>query len=105
MSLAWTLLLLASFTEALWGLSMKQIHLKFSISMIFVIICLSACDITLLSFAMRKIPAGIAYAVWSGLGLIGVAIGGTIFFKEVLTLQQLFFFVVILVGIVGLKLT
>jgi len=56
-----------------------------------------------LSIAMRSLPLGVSYAIWTGIGTIGVAIVGIIWLGESANLWKLFFIGLILVGIVGLK--
>lgn len=59
----------------------------------------------LLAFAMTRIPMGVAYAVWSGLGIVAIAAIGWIVFRQSLTLTQMAFMALILVGAIGLNLT
>jgi quaternary ammonium compound-resistance protein SugE len=62
-------------------------------------------NIILFSFAMRKIPASTAFAVWMALALVGAKIVEVAWFKESFSWANLFFVVLILVGIIGLKTT
>ena len=55
--------------------------------------------------ALRALPIGSAYAVWTGIGTIGTAIVGIVWFAEAATLARLAFIGLIVVGIAGLKLT
>ncbi len=57
-----------------------------------------------LSVAIRRIPVGIAYAVWSGLGTLIVAAGGVILFKEEITLLRLVSTMLVVAGVAGLYL-
>lgn len=59
----------------------------------------------LLAFAMTRIPMGVAYAVWSGLGIVAIAAIGSIVFRQSLTLAQAGFMALILIGAIGLNLT
>ena len=58
----------------------------------------------LLSFAMRSIPVGTAYAVWTGIGAVGVAVLGMAIFGESRDLMRVICLLLIVSGIVGLKL-
>ena len=58
-----------------------------------------------LSVAVRRIPVGTAYAVWSGLGTLIVVVGGVLLFKEPVTLQRLLSAGFIVAGVSGLYLT
>src|SRR3546814_5680131 len=67
-------------------------------------IILSFVNMGLLALAMRGIPAGTAYAVWTGLGAVGVIIGGMIFFGDTVSGVQAAFMALIVIGVVGTKL-
>ena len=54
--------------------------------------------------AMRVIPVGVAYAVWSGVGITAIAIIGLLFFQQKLSALQIIFILMIIVGAVGLRL-
>jgi small multidrug resistance pump len=66
--------------------------------------CYSVC-FWALSFVLAKIPVGVAYAIWSGLGIVGITVVGWLVFKQSLGWQQLAFIGLIVVGAVGLNLT
>ena len=53
--------------------------------------------------SLAEIPIGTAYAVWTGIGIVGTIIVGILFFKEPLTLWRLFFLATLIGSIVGLK--
>lgn len=55
--------------------------------------------------AIKTIPVGVAYAVWSGLGLVGIAVLSQMFFEQKLSPAQIGFMGLILIGAVGLNLT
>lgn len=55
--------------------------------------------------ALKTIPIGTAYAIWSGIGILAITIIGAFFFKERLELLQYGFITLILIGAVGLRLT
>ena len=59
----------------------------------------------LLAFAMTRIPMGVAYAVWSGVGIVVIATIGWIVFRQHLSWTQAGFMALILVGAIGLNLT
>jgi quaternary ammonium compound-resistance protein SugE len=59
----------------------------------------------LLSIAMKQMPLGTAYAVWTGIGAVGSVIAGILLFKEPAAAVRLLCMILILVGIAGLKLT
>ena len=57
----------------------------------------------LLGYAVRDLPIGTAYAVWTGIGAVGTATLGIVLFDEPATAARLVFILVIVVGIVGLR--
>ncbi|EWS80552.1 DMT family transporter [Brachybacterium phenoliresistens] len=57
-----------------------------------------------LSVALKRIDVGIGYAVWAGIGAVGAAVLGPVFFDETLTLAKGFWLAVIIAGVVWLKL-
>lgn len=62
-------------------------------------------SVVLLGWAMRSLPVGTAYAVWTGIGAVGTVILGIVLFHESATAARLLCVALILAGIVGLKLT
>jgi quaternary ammonium compound-resistance protein SugE len=61
-------------------------------------------SVVLLALAVRTLPLGTAYAVWTGIGTAGAVLLGIMLFQEPATLARLFFVGLIVAGIVGLKL-
>lgn len=59
----------------------------------------------LLAFAMTRIPVGVAYAVWSGIGIVAIATIGWLVFRESLSAIQIGCIAMILIGAIGLNLT
>lgn len=99
----WFILLLAGLCEVLWAVAMNYAEgfTKLVPSIITVIgYILSA---ILLSAALKNLPLGTAYAVWTGIGIVGTSLFGVLLFHEKLTLPQVICILMILVGIVGLK--
>lgn len=102
--MAWVYLFIAGLTEIAWAIGMKQSEgftrlwpSVFTLGMIGV-------SLLLLSLALRGIPIGTAYAVWAGIGTVGTAVAGILFFSESTDLLRLASIGLIAVGIVGLKL-
>lgn len=104
MSVYWIVLLIACAVEIAWAISLKLLQQHFNAWMVSLSAVLTVLNMALLSFAMRGIPVGTAYAVWTGLGAAGIAIIGILFFGDALTLPRLVFLGVIIVGVAGLKL-
>ncbi len=101
--MAWLILGIAVVTEIIWALSLKWAAMHSSWSASAVPIVLSFVNMGLLALAMRGLPAGTAYAVWTGLGAVGVTIFGTIFFGERINGVQAGFIALIIIGVVGTK--
>jgi quaternary ammonium compound-resistance protein SugE len=99
----WFILIIAGIFEISWavGLKYSQGFTKLWPS-IFTIITM-VLSMLLLAFAVKGIPLGTAYAIWTGIGAIGTAILGIILFNESSEFIRLFFIFIIVVGIAGLK--
>jgi quaternary ammonium compound-resistance protein SugE len=102
--MAWVILAIAVFTEICWALSLKWAATIGSWQASAVPISLSFLNMALLAFAMRGISAGTAYAIWTGLGAVGVIIGGIFWFGEKVNGVQIGFMTLIVIGVVGTKL-
>ena len=101
----WLALFTAVVTEIIWGLSLKWAPTTSRPLVASLIpIVLSFLNMGLLSYAMRFLPAGLSYALWTGLGSIGVAVGGMLFFQDRISLPQAGFMLLILVGSIGARL-
>lgn len=103
MSIHWIVLLIAVITEVLWALSLKAAQTNPGFLTIGSSVALTATNMVLLSYAMRGIPVGTAYAVWTGLGAIGVVAAGIVLYSDPMSLKRLLFMAVIIFGVVGLK--
>ena len=64
-----------------------------------------AASMFLLALAVRKIPLGTGYAVWTGIGAVGTAVFGIVLFAESASVARLLFIAMIVAGILGLKAT
>lgn len=99
----WIYLLIAGIFEVLWALGLKLSNgfsqIIISILTIFGMIA----SFYFLSIALKNIPLGTAYAIWTGIGTLGTVILGVILFGEPLNFLRLICICLILFGIVGLK--
>jgi quaternary ammonium compound-resistance protein SugE len=102
---AWLLLFSAGLLEIVFAISLKynQGFTKLWPSIITVLSALGSFG--LLMWAIKTLPIGTAYAVWTGMGAVGVAILGIILFKESVDLYRLLSITLVIAGIIGLKLT
>ncbi|MEI6543587.1 MAG: quaternary ammonium compound efflux SMR transporter SugE [Methylococcales bacterium] len=103
--MAWLLLFSAGFVEIIFALSLKY-NEGFTKLWPSIITALSGIgSFGLLMWAIKTLPLGTAYAVWTGIGAVGVAILGIFLFKESVDWMRLVSIGLVIVGIVGLKLT
>ncbi|GIG91299.1 quaternary ammonium compound efflux SMR transporter SugE [Plantactinospora endophytica] len=101
--MAWLILILAGLLEVVWALALKQTH-GFTRLGPTVLACSTALlSFVLLSLALRSLPVGTAYAVWVGVGAVGVTLAGIVALGESLSPARLAFVALIAIGIVGLK--
>lgn len=105
MNIYWMVLFLAVVVEIGWALSLKFIYSDAPFWPIVACVVLTLVNIILLSYAMKGIPVGTAYAVWTGLGAVGIAICGMIWFGDPFTYPRVAFMAMIVVGVIGLKLS
>lgn len=102
--MAWLWLFAAGICEIVWAVGLKQSHgfTRFWISVWTIAVMLLS--FILLSQAMRHLPLGTAYAVWTGIGAVGTVLFGIFFLHESHDLPRLVCLTLIVAGIVGLKL-
>jgi quaternary ammonium compound-resistance protein SugE len=100
----WLILIIAGLFEVAWAIGLKYTEgfSKFWPS-VFTIVCMII-SMTLLAYAVKHLPIGTAYAIWTGIGAVGTAILGIILFNESKEFIRVFFILLIVIGIVGLKL-
>jgi quaternary ammonium compound-resistance protein SugE len=101
--MAWVYLVLAGICEIVWAIGLKYSNgfTRFWPSVWTIAIMLLS--FVLLSQAMRTLPLGTAYAMWTGIGAVGTAIYGMIYFNESRDWPRLICIALVIVGIVGLK--
>ena len=102
--MAWAWLLLAGLLEVVWAIGLKYTDgfTRLVPSAITGVAMIGS--VYFLALAVRAIPIGTAYAVWTGIGAVGVAILGMILFDEPKTLLRAASILLIIAGIAGLKL-
>jgi len=102
---AWIILTLAGLLEVCWAIGLKYTQgFTKPLPSIFTLICLSL-SMYLLAKATEVLPIGTAYAIWVGIGALGASIVGILFLNESASLARISFLILLLVSIVGLKLT
>ena len=103
--MAWTFLLVAGVFEIVWAVSLKYTDGFTRLGPSIGTVVAMGISMVCLSFALRTIPMGTAYAVWTGIGAAGTALFGIVFFGEAGGLVRLLCIAMIVGGIAGLKLT
>ena len=103
MTIHWLILFVAVFTEIAWALSLKAIQVNASVWTMGTSGVLTVLNMVLLSFAMRGIPVGTAYGIWTGLGAVGITVAGVMLYGDPMTTKRLAFLSLIIIGVVGLK--
>lgn len=103
--MAWTYLLIAGFLEIGWAVGLKYsegfTRLWPSLGTVTAMIA----SFFFLSMALKTLPIGTAYAVWTGIGAVGTAIIGLLFFGESRETLRILCILLIVAGIIGLKFT
>jgi quaternary ammonium compound-resistance protein SugE len=102
--MAWTILFVAGLMEIGWAIGLKYTEgFTRLLPSVLTLACMLA-SVILLGLAVRTLPIGTAYAVWTGIGAIGTAILGIILFGDAATALRLGCIGLIVAGIIGLKL-
>lgn len=102
--MAWIALFLAGILEVCWAVGLKYSDgFTRPVPTIFTLTTMAG-SFWLLTIAMRSIPLGTAYAIWTGIGAIGAVMFGTIALGETLSLARIISIALVIAGIIGLKL-
>ncbi|MBB1361392.1 MULTISPECIES: quaternary ammonium compound efflux SMR transporter SugE [unclassified Shewanella] len=103
--MSWFILVVAGLFEIVWAIGLKYsegfTRLWPSVGTIVAMLI----SVGLLGIAMKSLPVGTAYAIWVGVGMVGTAILGMVLFNESVTLIRLVSLLLIVIGIIGLKLS
>lgn len=102
--MAWTYLFFAGLFEIGWAIGLKYTHGFTRLVPTVLTVASMAVSLGLLGLALKSLPLGTAYAIWTGIGTIGTATLGIILFGEPATALRLACIGLIVAGIVGLKL-
>ena len=101
----WFYLVVAGILEIGWAIGLKYTEGWSKLYPSLITIALMIASFQFLSMALKTLPIGTAYAIWTGIGAVGTAILGMIIFDEPRDLSRILCILLIVVGIVGLKLT
>jgi quaternary ammonium compound-resistance protein SugE len=102
--MAWIILVTAGLFEIGWAVGLKYTEGFTRLWPSVGTLSAMAASVALLGWAMRSLPLGTAYAVWTGIGAVGTVALGVVFFDEPATVARLACVALIVAGIVGLKL-
>lgn len=100
----WIVLIFAAFCELGFTVCMKLSDGFKNKKYTFLTVIICAVGIFLLSQAVKTLPLGVAYAVWTGLGTVFTVTFGIVFFKESRDIKKLAFMAMVLIGVIGLRL-
>jgi quaternary ammonium compound-resistance protein SugE len=101
----WVILFIAGLFEVAWAIGLKYTEGFTRLWPSVGTLAAMGLSVLLLGFAMRTLPVGTAYAVWTGIGAVGTVILGIVLFSEPATAARLVCLGLIMAGILGLKLT
>jgi quaternary ammonium compound-resistance protein SugE len=103
--MAWLYLILAGLLEVGWALGLKYTEGFTKLTPSIFTVAAMIGSFALLGQALRVLPIGTAYAIWTGIGAVGTAILGIVLFDEPRDLARILCILLIVVGIIGLKFT
>jgi quaternary ammonium compound-resistance protein SugE len=103
--MSWIFLILAGILEVVWAYSMKQSDGFTRLTPSVVTVVTMAGSFALLAMAMRTLPLGTAYTIWTGIGAIGAFAVGAFMLGEVLTPMRVASAVLIVTGLIIMKLS
>ncbi len=101
--MGWLILFLAGLCEIAWAIGLKYTDGYTRLWPTVFTIAFMALSVWLLGLALRTLPLGTAYAVWTGIGAVGVAFLGVVLFKESLDPIRIGSIALIVLGVAGLK--
>ena len=102
MTRAWLFLIAAGLCEVVWAAGLKKFGFKFTPGGVFTVVIM-VLSFVLLDQAMRHLPLGTAYAIWTGIGAVGAAVVGMAMMGESRDPVRIACIGLIVAGIVGLK--
>lgn len=103
--MSWIILVIAGLLEVVWAIGLKYTHGFTRLVPSVITVTAMIVSIVMLSWAMKSLPTGTAYAVWTGIGAVGAAITGIVLFGESANPARLLSLALIVAGIIGLKLS
>lgn len=102
--MAWITLIFAGLLETFGVAMINQLSVKRNWQTVLLLILGFGSSLALLTYSLRFIPMGTGYAIWTGIGVVGGALIGMIFFGESKDWRRLIFIMLVLCSAIGLKL-
>ncbi|HEX7410596.1 MAG TPA: multidrug efflux SMR transporter [Bacteroidales bacterium] len=102
--MAWVYLFVAGLFEIVCAVALKYSEGFTRLWPAVIVVVAMAASILLLSAALKVLPLGVAYPIWTGIGAVGTVILGILLFDESRDLLKILFILMIITGIVGLRL-
>ncbi|EMF0718206.1 quaternary ammonium compound efflux SMR transporter SugE [Citrobacter sp. Marseille-Q6884] len=103
--MSWIVLLIAGLLEVVWAIGLKYTHGFTRLMPSIITVVAMVASVAMLSWSMKSLPVGTAYAVWTGIGAVGAAITGIVLLGESASPARLLSLGLIVAGIIGLKLS
>ncbi|MED4599505.1 quaternary ammonium compound efflux SMR transporter SugE [Paenibacillus validus] len=103
--MAWVYLVIAGLMEVFWAIGLKYTNGWTRLTPSILTAAGMIVSFYFLSLAIKTLPMGTAYAVWTGIGAVGTVVIGMLFLGEPRDLLRIGFLIAILVGLIGLKMT
>ena len=103
--MSWIILFIAGLLEVVWAIGLKYTHGFTRLVPSVITVTAMIVSIVMLSWAMKSLPVGTAYAVWTGIGAVGAAITGILLLGESASPMRIASLALIVMGIIGLKLS
>jgi len=103
--MSWIWIFIASIFEISWAVGLKYSQGLTQVNTSIFTVVTMILSFVFLSIGVKNLPIGTAYAVWTGIGAVGTAVYGILFFNEPKDLLRILFIFLIVVGIIGLRLT
>ena len=101
--MSWIYLFLAGAFEIAWVVALKYSHGFTRLAPSAAMVVAMLLSMGLLALAVRALPLGMSYAIWTGIGAVGAVLSGILLFGEPSNPLQIFFLSLIIIGIVGVK--
>lgn len=103
--MTWIILLLAGLLEVVWAVGLKYTEGFTKLLPSALTLAAMAGSVGMLGLALRTLPLGTAYAIWTGIGTVGTVIYGIVMLNEPASVMRLMCIAMIVGGIIGLKIS